>query len=162
MKYHSIHQLANIAYVVPAQGASAAPKLSLSQRLAIWAVLLERAGGNLRLLEDTEYKPWRERDQLRDPSSPLAVAFSDPLLRSQGLANDTYGDARSFFGLGHESFHRIVCHCKYRTGSTAPAGDISSRVLQAAVRANRVERLASLFRVDLAGATMRYLIKSYV
>jgi hypothetical protein len=162
MKYQSIHQLANIAHVFLAQTASPVPRLSLSQRLSVWAVLLERAGGTLRLLQDTEFKPWRERDHLRDSESPLAVAFADPLLRSEGLTGDSYGDARQFFGLGQQSFHHIVCHCLYRTGTTAPAGDISARVLKAAVRANRVERMASLFRFKPTGAMMRFLVKSYV
>lgn len=162
MKYRSIPELANISFVFPVRESTTPQKLSVSQRLAVWAALLERAGGTLRLLRDTEYRPEHERNQLREANSPLAIAFADPLLRSQGLASDMYGDGRRFFALSHSSFHKIVCHCLYTTGATAPAEEVSARVSRVAAQANRIERVATHLNISVTGMITNLLIKSYV
>lgn len=130
--------------------------LSISERLQRWATVLEAREDALSLLSETEFVPEPARSHLREDLSPIAVAFADPALRRQGLAGDTYGDARDFFGLSHRSLHYIACYCFYRS-SRVPAPDIARRVREAARRAERVERVLSVLglRGPRAGALVR-------
>ncbi|WP_311031069.1 hypothetical protein [Mesorhizobium koreense] len=106
MKYQSRDQLQNIAHV------SAHPVMDRRQRLERWSKLLERdPNRSLAALAGTEYRPQRERDLMRSEDSPLSVAFEDPVLRGEGLQNDTYGEAKRFFEVSDEQLHEIVCYC---------------------------------------------------
>ena len=48
---------------------------------------------------------------MRSEGSPISVAFEDPILRAEGLENDSYGAAKRFFELTDWQLHEIVCHC---------------------------------------------------
>ena len=86
--------------------------LSRRERLERWAAVLEREPERrLRSLGEIEFTPEAERAALRADNSPLAVAFSDPVLRASGLAGDRLGDAMAFFGLSERQAHRLLCSC---------------------------------------------------
>lgn len=83
-----------------------------SDRLRRWAELLEREGSRrFPTLHDLELAPRSEHFSLRAKGSAIAVAFADPALRASGLAGDTYGDAKDFFGLSERQAHRLLCSC---------------------------------------------------
>ena len=63
------------------------------------------------------------------PDSPIAVAFNDPVLRAEGMKDDTYGEARRFFDLTDWQLHEIVCHCHF--GDTMVAKTAARRVRNA-------------------------------
>ena len=100
-----------------------ADPLSKVQRLERWAEVLRAHGcAKLTTLTGTEYKLPGERAAMRADNSALALAFQDPVLRSAGLAGDTYGEAKRFFELSDHDLHHIVCdcHCGVEiSGSTA-------------------------------------------
>jgi hypothetical protein len=102
-------------------------KLSKKELLERWALALEkRTGARLRTLREIEYKPLHEHLALREENSPLTVAFEDPVLRSAGLRNDTFGEAVRFFGLSKWQLHAVVCSC--HSGETMAAEDAAARV----------------------------------
>jgi hypothetical protein len=47
-------------------------------------------------------------------NSLLAVAYKDPVLRTEGLASDRLGDAKAFFALTDDEAHHLLCDCHYR------------------------------------------------
>jgi hypothetical protein len=63
---------------------------------------------------------------MREDDSPISVAFSDPVLRFQGMADDTYGEAKRFFDLTDRELHHILCHC--HVGDTMSAGAAAARI----------------------------------
>ncbi|MHA6686335.1 hypothetical protein [Mesorhizobium sp. A556] len=86
--------------------------MSRTQRLERWAELLEdKPHRILTALEGTEHRPQPERDTMRAEGSPISVAFYDPILREEGLADDSYGEAKRFFELKDNQLHEIVCYC---------------------------------------------------
>jgi hypothetical protein len=102
-------------------------KLSKKELLERWALALEqRKGARLRTLRETEYRPAKEQSALRQENSPLTVAFEDPVLRSAGLTNDTFGEVARFFGLSHWQLHEVVCNCHF--GETVAAEAVAARV----------------------------------
>ena len=48
---------------------------------------------------------------MRAEGSPISVAFYDQILREEGLADDSYGEAKRFFELTDNQLHEIVCYC---------------------------------------------------
>jgi hypothetical protein len=103
-------------------------KLSKKELLERWALALEkRKGARLCTLREIEHKPVKERSALRQESSPLTVAFEDPVLRSAGLASDRFGEAARFFGLSHWQLHDVVCNCHF-------GGTVAAEVVAASVR----------------------------
>ena len=103
MEHRTSAELKGVADVIHPQ------KLSKKERLERWALALEkRTGARLRTLRETEYKPVQERSALRQENSPLTVAFEDPVLRSAGLTNDTFGEVARFFGLSHWQLRETV------------------------------------------------------
>jgi hypothetical protein len=119
MEYKSVEQLARVA-MVNAE-ANSLPLMSKVQRLQRWAELLERSpDSRLTTFFGTEYRRPLDRDVMRCENSPISVAFADPLLRSQGLADDSYGEARRFFEISDHQLHRILCFCHH--GETMSAG----------------------------------------
>ena len=117
MKYHTLEQLERVATVCNKPTDSFMTK---AQRLERWVELLEaRANARLRTLTGTEYEPEPVRAGIRDDNSPISVAFADPVLRSAGLQNDTYGEAKRFFEISDWDLHRALCHCHF--GSTVEA-----------------------------------------
>ena len=130
MEHRTVEQLRQSATILP-QTPVHRP-FSKRERLMRWAELLKQTEGRVRAFEGTEYLRRRERDRLRQDGSALSVAFSDPVLRSQGLPSDRFGDAARFFGLSHRELHDIVCHCLF--GSTVSPHLISCRVRTAAAQ----------------------------
>jgi len=112
------------------------PRMSRRERLERWAEVLERQQGRrLRSLYETEYVVNRlEHDAMRTDNSPLTVAFEDPVLRAEGLAGDTLGDAMKFFELSRWEAHRIVCYCYH--GLTLSAKE-AARAVRGATRHER-------------------------
>jgi hypothetical protein len=88
IKYQSLEQKALLADVHPGIA------MSRRERLEHWAELLERQRSRrLSTIEGTEFGSPREREGKRADSSPLTVAFEDPILRVEGLRGDRVGDA---------------------------------------------------------------------
>ena len=114
MEHRTSAELKRFAEVIHPQ------KLSKKELLERWALALkQRKGARLNTLRETEYKPVKERSALRQDNSPLTVAFEDPVLRSAGLTNDTFGEVARFFGLSHWRLHEMVCSCHF--GETVAA-----------------------------------------
>lgn len=102
-------------------------KLSRSERLSRWADLLDtQAGRPLRALEDVEYVSPGIRRDLRKDDSPLTVAFTDPVLRTDGLSSDRLGDAMDYFGLSERQAHWLLCDCHY--GGRMTSSEVAARV----------------------------------
>lgn len=121
MEHRHVDQLRSVADV----GADL-PKSMLSrrERLERWAEVLEREPDReLSSLGEIEFQPVAARGSLRADRSPLAVAFADPVLRTQGLASDRLGDAMNFFEISEHQAHRLLCSCmnghSIRSGTAA-------------------------------------------
>jgi hypothetical protein len=132
-------------------------KLSKKQLLERWALALEkRKGTRLHTLRETEYKPAKERSALQQENSPLTVAYDDPVLRSAGLASDSFGEVARFFGLSHWQLHDVVCNCHF--GETVAAEVVAARVRHLAARHRSFTTLATgyvfVIGVLLAGTAL--------
>jgi hypothetical protein len=118
MEYQRLDQVRAHAAV-----AEARPPMTREQRLRRWADLLGQMGSRpLEALRWVEFYAGPERRRLRSDGSPIALAFADPVLRAEGLAGDTLGDAQTFFGLSDDEAHTLLCDCHYQgalTGRTA-------------------------------------------
>ncbi|UXN58155.1 hypothetical protein [Phyllobacterium zundukense] len=127
MKHHALEQLLSVAAVdqdYPRQ------TMSRGERLERWAELLERnPDRRLATLHQTEYQPARERAAMRGDSTPISVAFADPVLRAAGLENDSYGEAKRFFELSDEQLHEVICYCHY--GATVNAATAARHIREA-------------------------------
>ncbi|MDL2402573.1 hypothetical protein [Rhizobium mayense] len=114
-------------------------EMSRTQRLERWIDLLERSPRQfLSTLRETEFQPSETRAAMRTDSSPISVAFADPVLRAAGLENDSYGEAKRFFELTDHELHGIVCYCHF--GET-----VSSSVVARSIRPLLAGRPPSLF-----------------
>ena len=124
MKHQTRNQLLSIAEVHPEPTHAF---MTRNQRLERWAELLDKNPDRaLAALEGTEHLSSGARHVCRADDSPITVAFDDPLLRAEGLKNDSYGEAKRFFELSDWRLHEIVCDC--RTGSTMPASRAAHQV----------------------------------
>ncbi|MDX0165484.1 hypothetical protein GOC43_27120 [Sinorhizobium meliloti] len=136
MKHQAIEQLQGVAEVkqdLPRR------TLSRKERLERWAELLERdPHRRLSTLHETEYQPARVREAMRGDGSPISVAFEDPVLRTAGMENDSYGEARRFFELSDEQLHKVICYCHF--GATVSASTAARHI-----RAMLVEKQPGLF-----------------
>jgi hypothetical protein len=112
-------------------------KMSRSERIERWASLLEQHQDRLMPFLRTEYLPYEARRMLRADNSPLALAFSDPILRNDGLTGDTLGEGIAYFGLSEQKAHRLLCDCHY--SGTMTGKEVASR-LRSAARPGLVER----------------------
>lgn len=98
------------------------PTLSRRERLLHWAEILKREGPRLlQPLKYVEFYAPAERARLRGEQTPLSIAYADATLRSAGLAGDTYGQARAFFGLSEAEAHFLLCDCHWRGRMTGEA-----------------------------------------
>lgn len=95
--------------------------MTTHERLVRWAEVLEQNPNRLlRPFEQLEYvRDRRLRDAQRIETSPLTVAFEDPVLRGEG-------DAIEFFDLSDNTLHYILCHCYLAAEVTA--GTVASRI----------------------------------
>lgn len=124
--------------------------LSKRERLERWATLLERQPEReLRSIHGTEYGTRAERLAKRADGSPLSIAFSDPLLREEGLRGDRVGDAAEFFGLSEHHVHDLVCYC--HNGLTLAPSTVAARVRSLARHAD--SRVLPRMGAMLAGAS---------
>ena len=96
----------------------ARPRMTRSERLERWATVLEQHPGPVTPFVRLEAHSLAERKPLRENGTPIALAFNDPVLRADGLAGDTIGDACSYFGLSDGKAHRLLCDCHYRGSMT--------------------------------------------
>jgi hypothetical protein len=143
MKPRQIDEIRKSASVYP--GAVAAP-MTRRERLERWAELLEAHPGRLQMLHQLEFAAEPERRVMRQDNSPIAIAFADPVLRLQGLAGDTYEDARRFFDLTASEAHLLLCDC--HVGAA-----VSGRAAAARVRSVAAGTQRSLAFVGVLGAT---------
>jgi hypothetical protein len=134
MKHESLDALRQTAEVVPVVEGK---PMSRRERLERWADLIERHDGTIRPLSRVEYVPADERKTLRADDTPLALAFSDPVLRAAGLPSDRYGDGKGFFELSENEAHHILCNCHYAGGMSSDR--IAARIRAAAHRGSAKE-----------------------
>ena len=126
MKHRTSEELARVAEVYRQEPGHTV--MTRSQRLARWAELLDRdPARRLTTLQGTEFQMGAARDHMRGQDSPISVAFSDPLLRAQGLKDDTYGEAKRFFELTDWQLHDILCYCHYGATMAAETAAVGVR-----------------------------------
>lgn len=95
------------------------PAMNRREKLERWAALLDEHKGRVSPLRDIEFLPPERGAMLRGDDSPLALAFSDPALRTEGLRNDEFGHGARFFELTSGEAHRLLCDCHYGGRMTA-------------------------------------------
>jgi hypothetical protein len=116
MQPRSIAALRRDARVMPIAPAP----MSRRQRLERWADLLMRDPGRpLMPMLRTEGLRLIDRRALRHLDSPMAVAYADPVLRAQGLRDDSFGATVDFFDLTERAAHDLLCDCGYHGTMTA-------------------------------------------
>lgn len=109
----ALRGLADVRFEPPAP-------LSRKERLEAWAKALDRqCGVPVRLFHQLEFMPRSDWGPLRVEGSPLSIAFSDPLLRAQGLQSDRLGDAMAFFEMNEGETHRMLCSCMHGASMSA-------------------------------------------
>ncbi len=139
MKHQTLEQLQIVADVDQGYLRQA---MSRSERLERWAELLERNPDRpLSTLHETEYRPASARAAMRGDGSPISIAFEDPVLRTAGLENDSYGEAKRFFELTDWQLHEIICYCHF--GATVNAAT-AARHIRAALTGRQPGLLARL------------------
>jgi hypothetical protein len=83
------------------------------RRLERLANLLEGRQEPVRLFNQIEAASRQRRRGMRRDYSPFAVAYHDPVFRTEGLSNDTFGEGMIFFHLTASEAHELVCDCHY-------------------------------------------------
>jgi hypothetical protein len=128
MKYQTLEALRSTAGV---HTEIQYPMTTHDERLLRWAELLEKQPDRrLRTLSETEFQPAPIRDRMRCADSPIAIAYEDVVFRTEGLKDDTYGEAKRFFELTDSQLHRLVCSCY--SGATVRSGSAAKRLRDAA------------------------------
>ncbi|TPK44804.1 hypothetical protein FJ492_11170 [Mesorhizobium sp. B2-5-4] len=141
MKHQTLAELHGVAEVE-----ASFPGMTRRQRLEHWAMLLERNPERcLAAFPGPEYMTLDVRDKTQSLGSALSIAFADPTLRTEGLKNDTYGEAKRFFELTDWQLHAIVCHC--HVGGRMKAGWAAVQVRSAI---NKEGKLFSKLREAIA------------
>jgi hypothetical protein len=121
--YAGMSLLADIRSILPK------PSMTRRERLEQWVEALEREPSReLRSIEGIEGRSRTRRRKLRADTSPLTIAFEDPLIRAEGLLSDQLGDAMDFFGLSHHDAHYALCSCVY--GRNMQSHEAAFRVRQ--------------------------------
>jgi hypothetical protein len=111
VKYVRIGELGSKAAIFSPQ--TEVKRLSRRERIERWAMLLDQHEARLAPFIRTEYLSPEARKSLRADNSPLALAFGDPVLREDGLSDDTLGEGIAYFGLSEQKAHRLLCDCHY-------------------------------------------------
>lgn len=138
MEHKPLDDIMRVARAVPADTPDPHRPLTRRERLERWADVLDAHEGPVRPLMHIEYLTEEERMRLRGESTPLTVAFNDPVLRQEGLTSDRYGDALTFFQVTEYEAHHLLCDCHY--GGTMTAQSVASRVRATAERTTVRER----------------------
>jgi hypothetical protein len=113
MKHQSLEQLRSLGTVEPDYQPV---EMSRRSRLERWAELLEKIPEQrLTTLQETEHQSREIRAMMRSDTSPISVAFGDPILRAAGLRSDTYGEAKRFFEMTDRQLHNVTCYCHFGT-----------------------------------------------
>ena len=142
MRHQTLDQLHAVAGV---QRNPITLEMTRTQRLERWAELLERQPNRILVaLGGTEYRAVRERDVMRSDTSPISVAYEDPVLRALGLKDDTYGEAKRFFELTDHQLHKVVCYC--HVGATMQSARAAQCVRAATAGRGLLARLWEAFR----------------
>ena len=142
MEHKTLDQVGRVAEV---RVDRARTPLTRDQRLIRWAELLElQPERRLNTLLETEYQSWETREKIRVSNSPISVAFDDPTLRADGIKDDSYGEAKRFFGLSDQQLHAIVCYCHY--GATMSAEAAALRVRSCVAGTHQPDRLSRVLR----------------
>jgi hypothetical protein len=129
MRHTTLDQLADTAELGKAA-------MSRQERLERWADLLGREPHRrLNTLDGTEYRTGEAQAKLRADNSPISVAYADAVLRAEGLADDTYGEARRFFELSNRELHHVLCYCHFGRTMTAEAAALRVSTFAKAGRA---------------------------
>lgn len=98
------------------------------EKLDFWARLLEHdPDQRLKALSRVEFEERDVQLTMRHDHSPIAVAYRNKILREQGLAGDTLGDATKFFELSRREAHHIACDCHY-LGSYPKATEFAAHI----------------------------------
>ncbi len=118
MLHQSLDELRLKAGIVPLQSESRA--LTRAERRERWAQLLEQHDAPLMPFLSIENYSKVARRGLRADHGPVALAYGDPVLRADGLAGDTLGNACDYFELSPGLAHRLLCDCRYRGTMTGP------------------------------------------
>ena len=124
MRHQTLDQLQTVAEI-----GSDPPRrpMTREQRLLRWAELLDLLRDrSLTALAGTEHQQPVVRDTMHSPGSALSVAANDPILRAEGLKDDTYGEAKRFFEVSDMQLHEIVCYC--HVGAIMPASRAAQMV----------------------------------
>lgn len=149
MEQRAIDQIAKAARITRADQLAWAARRRRLERLAS---LLETTAAPVRMFSTMECYPKRERLALRQAGSALALAWSDPGFRREGLLGDSVGDAISFFNLSLSEAHALLCDCGYGgfARMNAPLNDlIAGRARALAAKrsvAEWLDRLAAVLR----------------
>lgn len=124
MQHQHLNQIRNLADVQPVvPPALASPR----ERINRWIEVLERnPDRQLSTLEAIEWTAKADRPFIRSDDSPLTVAFTDPVLRADGLTSDRLGDALTFFEMTEDDAHYVMCSCIH--GRTMTAGCAAARL----------------------------------
>ena len=121
MKHQSPDELRQASAIV----AEKLGTMTHRERINRWADLLDTHPGPMEALYRIEYLTEEARHAYRGgETTPLAVAFRDPILRGDGLSGDTLGDAMDYFEINDEEAHGLLCDCHYAgtlTGSNLAA-----------------------------------------
>jgi len=112
MLHQGLDELRLKADVVPLK--TERTRMTRGERLERWAAVLDQHHGPMMPFIRIESYSWPERKNLRGDDTPVALAFRDPMLRADGLAGDTFGDACNYFELSNGQAHRLLCDCHYR------------------------------------------------
>lgn len=132
--------------------------MSRLERLERWATLMEEADGRpLTPLLDIEFVAPSERPVLRSSSSPLALAYEDPVLRREGLGSDRFGDGSDFFGLSTRQAHRVLCSCGYL--GTMRGTEVARRIRLIAARERLRQRLRGAWGTNPLPAFGRWFVE---
>jgi hypothetical protein len=106
--------------------------MTREQRIERWAQLLEsEPARQLATIGGTEYRPSAERAAMRAAATPISVAYDDPVLRAEGMKDDTYGEARRFFSLTDHELHRVVCNCHH---GTSVKSSVAARIVRSILK----------------------------
>jgi len=119
------------------------------RRLERLALLLEEHQDLIRLFSQIEYMAYSKLCSLRSDNSPLSIAFADPILRSQGLKSDEFGDAVKFFDITRREAHHLLCDCHY-DGAWPSSEAIAARARWLANRITLRDRWEKLRRSVVA------------
>lgn len=131
MEYRTIREIKGVATVTRLH----ATRMSRRERLLRWAAVLESNPAQpIKPLMRIEFLPRQERMLARRDESPLTIAYRDPVLREEGLAGDTLGEAVRFFELSDHEAHYLVCDCHYHGGMTMTPEGVAKRTRSIADR----------------------------